>query len=68
MDFKRGDQVRFIGASDLQVQWGKNDDPRPILDRNRVYTVDQVEVHSSYTRISLVGFRAKFNSVSFVLL
>jgi hypothetical protein len=57
--------VRFVGASDAQVGWGSNDDPRAILVVNEVYELDRIEVHSWHTKISLKGVVGKFNDASF---
>ena len=65
LDFKTGDLVTFTGASDAQVQWGGHSDPRPLLQKGKLYVVADVEVHSTYTRISLKGIKGQFNSVSF---
>lgn len=54
------------GASDAQVQWGGNDDPRGVLEPGVAYEVDKQEVHSWHTKIYLKGFPGKkFNSVHF---
>lgn len=66
--FKIGDKVKFTEASDSQVAWGNNDDPRLLLDTETVYEVENVEVHSWHTKIYLVGIDGKFNDVSFKLI
>lgn len=60
-------KLKYIGnVFDEQVNWGRNDDPRGILEDNKVYEVDRSEVHSSYTKIYLKEFpNMKFNSVHF---
>jgi hypothetical protein len=57
--------VKYTGASDAQVNWGGNDDPRGILTVGNVYYVEETEVHSSYTKVKLKGITGWFNSVSF---
>lgn len=60
--------VRFIGATDEQVKWGNNDDPRGVLTIGSIYEVSEVEVHSWHTKIQLVSSvddELKFNSVCF---
>ena len=53
-------------ASDAQVGWGSNDDPRGVLENGRVYTEDRVETHSWHTKVILKEFPDKrFNSVHF---
>lgn len=59
-------KLRFIGASDEQVRWGNNDDPRECLVENEIYTLDCEDVHSWHTKYYLKEFPDKaFNSVSF---
>lgn len=68
MDFNKGDIVRFVEATDAQVNWGSNDDPREHLLTTTAYTVVDVEVHSFHTKIVLEGFEdLRFNSVHFEL-
>ena len=66
MKIKKNDTVIFIGSSIEQVNWGGNDDPNGILVRGEEYVVEYVEVHTSHTKISLVGYDGKYNSVSFL--
>jgi len=62
---KTGDNVKFISASDEQINWGGNDDPRSILNTEDIYEIEKVDVHSWHTKIYLKGINGKFNSVSF---
>jgi hypothetical protein len=64
-NFKKGDKIVFISATDDQVRWGSNDDPRKVLDTGRVYEIESVEVHHWHTKIKLVGVEGRFNSVNF---
>jgi len=64
-DLHAGDIVEFIGATDEQVNFGNCDDPRAILSMGSKYKVREVEVHSWHTKITLAGFKGKFNSVHF---
>ena len=58
--------VVYIGASDAQIQWGGNDDPRDVLVVGTPYTVLAVEEHSWHTKIELQGFEGLwFNDASF---
>ena len=57
--------VRFRGATDEQVRWGGNDDPRGVLRRGQDYEVERVEVHTQHTKY-WIGGRA-YNSVHFVV-
>ena len=67
MSLSVGGKVQYIGASDDQVRWGSNDDPREVLTEGETYTVKQVKVHSWHTKVVLEEFPdLKFNSVSFV--
>ena len=59
-------KVKYIGASNVQVKWGGNDDPRGILNEGQLYEVAKREVHSWHTKLILVDFPdLKFNSASF---
>jgi hypothetical protein len=64
-NFKVGDRVTYIGSSDDQVRWGSNDDPRKVLTEGDTYTIENVDVHSSHTKLMLNGITGRFNSVSF---
>jgi hypothetical protein len=60
------DIVKFIGASDAQVNWGGGDDPRKYLSVGAQYVVKERDVHRMHTRIYLEDFPNKwFNSVCF---
>ncbi len=62
----KGSKVKFMGATDEQVSWGANDDPRGLLEEGNVYTVETVETHRWHTKYYLKEFPGKkFNSVSF---
>ena len=66
MRLEPGDVVVYDGsASDSQVNWGSNADPRKLLKPGARYTVSDVEVHSWHTKVQLVGVEGKFNSVHF---
>lgn len=58
-------KVRYTGASDEQVAWGGNDDPRGVLRVGEVYEVEREEVHKWHTKYSLKGIEGRFNSVCF---
>ncbi len=59
-------EVVYEGASDAQVNWGGNDDPRPLLRVGSRYIVKDYDVHNWHTKIQLVEFPGLwFNSVSF---
>lgn len=59
-------RVVYAGASDSQVNWGSNDDPRGVLTVGKAYTVLSTEVHSWHTKIELEEFPGLyFNSVCF---
>jgi len=60
-----GDTVRYIGCTNEQINWGNNDDPRSFLIIGREYIIENVEIHSSHTKISLCNKWGKFNSVCF---
>lgn len=58
-------KVKYIGASDAQVQWGNCDDPRDVLIEGAVYEVEKEDVHTWHTKLHLVGIEGRFNSVCF---
>jgi hypothetical protein len=60
-------RVKYTGATDAQVAWGSNDDPREHLVEGSVYTVVKQEIHDWHTKYYLEGFEdLKFNSASFL--
>lgn len=58
-------KVKFIGASKSQNRWGSNDDPNEVLTPGEIYDVEDVEIHSWHTKLTLVGVEGQFNSVCF---
>ena len=58
----KGSKVHYVGASDEQVRWGNCSDPRRLLLKDKTYVVENVEVHSWHTKVSLVGITGQFNS------
>lgn len=67
MEIRSGNEVKFIGCSQEQINWGNNDDPNPLLFLGDKYYVEHVEIHSQHTKIELRGIKGKFNSVCFEL-
>lgn len=63
--FEVGNEIKFIGCSKEQINWGNNDDPTDILLVGETYKVSKVEVHSQHTKIYLEGIVGRFNSVCF---
>jgi hypothetical protein len=63
--FKKGDLVRFAGCTKEQIMWGNNDDPNGVLSVGKLYTVSDVDIRSSHTKIYLEGIPGRFNSVCF---
>ena len=59
-------KVKYIGATDDQVRYGRNDDPRGVLKENEIYEINKEDVHDWYTKIQLVEFPGLwFNNVCF---
>ena len=58
-------QLRYIGATDGQVNWGGNADPRGVLTEGEIYECIRVDVHSWHTKVFLKGFPKGFNSLNF---
>lgn len=49
-----------------QINWGSHEDPRNLLELNKEYEVEKIDVRSSHTKIYLKEFPGKsFNSVWF---
>ena len=64
--FNRGEWVRYTNCIDQQVKWGGNSDPRGVLKMENLYTITDVEIHKSHTKLRLEGFpNLQFNSVHF---
>jgi hypothetical protein len=55
----------YTGATDAQVRWGGNSDPRGVLIEGRAYTLEHLDVHTWHTKIKLVGIDGWFNSACF---
>lgn len=64
-NFKKGERVIYLGASNEQVAWGGNDDPRNFLIEGDIYQIEKIEIHSWHTKLTLRGIPGRFNSVSF---
>ena len=64
-NFEKGDRVKYIGCDTDQISWGGNDDPREILFIGEQYYIENVEIHSYHTKLTLANIRGKFNSVCF---
>ena len=60
-----GARVRFLGATNAQIQWGSNNDPNDVLTVGEAYDVESADVRSWHTKLQLVGFEGTFNSASF---
>ena len=54
-NFRAGDKVIYTGCNDS----------RKLLIEGVTYYVEKVEVHSSYTKLSLRGVYGHFNRLSF---
>ena len=66
MKIQKGDSVTYIGCSREQIRWGSNDDPNNLLSKYENYVVEDLEYHTSHTKIKLVGYEGKFNSICFM--
>lgn len=64
-DFRSGDNVKYLGCTEEQVQWGVNDNPNGVLIVGDKYYVERVENHTWHTKLHLRGIYGKFNSVCF---
>lgn len=55
-------------ATQEQINWGGNDDPRGLLESGKTYDIELVDIHTWHTKIYLKDFPGKkFNSVHFKL-
>ena len=64
---KKGDKIKFVEATDAQVNWGGNDDPRKLLEVGKSYTISKIEKHTWHTKLVLKEYPdKKFNSAHFV--
>jgi len=64
-NFRKGNKVIYLGCSQEQINWGNNDDPTKILIEGAIYYIENVEVHSQHTKLTLRGVTGRFNSVCF---
>lgn len=58
-------KVKFLGASQIQINWGNNDDPNKECRVGEIYEVVNTEEHSWHTKIRLFGIEGQFNNASF---
>ena len=61
---KINDKVIFTGCSEAQQLWG-NYSNHNMLKKDSIYTIDDVEIHSWHTKVSLKEVDGWFNSVCF---
>lgn len=65
-NFSVGDIVYYRGdATEEQINWGTNSDPRNLLIKGQPYRIKRVRVHSWHTKLTLHQIPGKFNSVHF---
>ena len=66
--FQVGDSVRFMGGViPEQVRWANADYPNDLVIDD-VYVVESVDVHPSFTRVTLESAQGVFNSSHFIKL
>ena len=58
-------KVVYIGATQDQVDWRGNDDPRPLLTKGAAYRVATWNEQAWHTDVTLHGISGRFNSVHF---
>lgn len=59
-------KVKYIGATEQDVQFGGADDPRPLLKKGAIYKVLKVSVHNSHTYLQLERYPAyHFHDLTF---
>ena len=64
-NFRKGNKVIYLGCSQEQINWGSNDDPTKSLIEGAIYYIENFEVHSQHTKLTLRGVTGRFNSVCF---
>ena len=65
-EFSKGDIVFYRGgATQEQINWGSNDDPRDFLVEGQPYEIIKVDVKSWHTKLTLHQISGTFNSVHF---
>lgn len=60
-----GTKVKYIGASDTQLDYSVGSEPRILLVEGQEYTIDYTDVCGSLTMIGLIEVEGCFNSVFF---
>ena len=59
-------KLKYLGnATNAQIRWGNHNDPRNLLEKNNMYDVDKIEIHSWHTKVFLKGYSGSFNSIWF---
>ena len=64
---KSGDTVIYLGCSQMQINWGNNDDPRSYLVVGQEYVIEDINVHRQHTKVKILHKMGWFNSVCFEL-
>ena len=65
-EFSKGDIVFYRGdATQEQIDWGNNNDPRDVLVSGQPYKIRSVDVRSWHTKLTLHQISGRFNSVHF---
>jgi len=59
-------KVIYDGASQEQINWGGNNDPRGLLVVGNAYEIEDIDIHSYHTKIKLKGINGWFNDASFI--
>jgi len=59
--FKKVKKVKFVGATDDQMNWGgENDNPNDVLIKGNEYYVICEDVHSWHTNYQVKGYEDKW--------
>jgi len=58
-------KVVYIGATQSQIDYRGNDDPRQLLIEGKTYEVDTWDEQNWHTHVTLKGISGTFNSVHF---
>lgn len=67
LGFNEGDLIIMTSEpTESQIHFGGCDDPiKAGVQLNVPYRCEEIEMHSMHTKISIEGFKGKFNSVNF---
>lgn len=57
--------MKFISSNKSQVEWGGNDDPDILLNKEQIYEIEKAVICSYHTKLYFKDIEGAFDSVSF---